>query len=55
MMTNQARVAAWLDQDRVRNFILAVIIFNAILLGLETSKSVMSGILPANLGHSPHR
>ena len=32
MMTNQARVAAWLDQDRVRNFILAVIIFNAILL-----------------------
>ena len=41
-MTNQARVAAWLDQDRVRNFILAVIIFNAILLGLETSKSVMS-------------
>ncbi|MEP6068317.1 MAG: ion transporter [Paracoccaceae bacterium] len=41
-MTNQARVAAWLDQDRVRNFILAVIIFNAIILGLETSKSVMS-------------
>ncbi|MEP3846791.1 MAG: ion transporter [Paracoccaceae bacterium] len=41
-MTNQARVGAWLDQDRVRNFILAVIIFNAIILGLETSKSVMS-------------
>ena len=41
-MTKQAQVAAWLDQDRVRNFILGVIIFNAILLGLETSKSIMS-------------
>ncbi len=41
-MTSQARVAAWLDQDRVRNLILAVIIFNAIILGLETSKTVMA-------------
>jgi len=32
----------WLDQSIVRNIIIGVIVFNAILLGLETSSSVMS-------------
>ena len=41
-MTAQARVAAWLDQGTVRNFILGVIIFNAIILGLETSDTLMA-------------
>ncbi len=41
-MTAQARVAAWLDQATVRNFILGVIIFNAIILGLETSDTLMA-------------
>ena len=31
----------WLDQPIVRNIIIGVIVFNAILLGLETSASVM--------------
>lgn len=40
-MTAQQRVAAWLEKATVRNFILGVIIFNAITLGLETSKTAM--------------
>ncbi|MCV2875796.1 ion transporter [Rhodobacteraceae bacterium XHP0102] len=35
-------LALWLDRPRVRQFVIAVIIFNAILLGLETSPSVMN-------------
>ncbi len=34
----------WLDQPIVRNTIIGVIVFNAVLLGLETSSSVMSTI-----------
>ncbi len=41
-MTSQTRLAAFLDSSRVRNFILAVIIFNAIILGMETSTSIMA-------------
>jgi voltage-gated sodium channel len=35
------RLALWLEQPRVRNGIVAVIIFNAILLGMETSDFLM--------------
>ena len=35
------QLAAWLDQPKVRNFIIGVIIVNAILLGMETSKPLM--------------
>jgi voltage-gated sodium channel len=36
------KLGVWLDQPMVRNTIICVIIFNAILLGLETSKPVMA-------------
>ena len=36
------RLAEWLETMPVRKFIIAVILFNAILLGLETSKTVMA-------------
>lgn len=35
------KIAIWLDQPIVRNGIIAVILFNAVILGLETSDSVM--------------
>lgn len=35
------RLGALIDRPAVQNFILAVILFNAIILGLETSKEVM--------------
>ncbi|MFD2738304.1 ion transporter [Sulfitobacter aestuarii] len=38
----RADLQAFLETDRVRNFILGVIVFNAILLGLETSKQAMA-------------
>jgi len=41
MQDAKARVAAFLDQSRVRNFVLGVIIFNAVILGLDTSETVM--------------
>ena len=41
-MTAQEKVAAWLERTVVRNFILGVILFNAVLLGMETSKTLMS-------------
>ena len=34
-------LADWLDRPRIRQFIIGLIIFNAILLGLETSPEVM--------------
>lgn len=40
-MTLQARLDAWLETATVRNTIMAVIVFNAVLLGLETSKTAM--------------
>ena len=41
-MTLQDRLTAFLKTDRFGNFIMGVIIFNAILLGMETSKTVMA-------------
>jgi len=38
---NRAALVAFLEQDRVRNAIIGVIIFNAVILGLETSQTVM--------------
>lgn len=35
------QLAAWLNQPRVRNFVISVIIINAILLGMETSQTLM--------------
>lgn len=40
-MTRQA-LADWLDRDWVRNLIIGVILFNAIILGLETSAPLMA-------------
>ena len=36
------RLGAWLDTALVRNFIIGVILFNAVVLGLETSDAVMA-------------
>ncbi|MDG3041374.1 ion transporter [Roseicyclus marinus] len=36
------RLEAWLDQPVIRNTIIGVILFNAVILGLETSATVMS-------------
>jgi voltage-gated sodium channel len=41
-MTSRQNIAAFLDQSLVRNGIIAVIVFNAVLLGLETSKPIMA-------------
>ena len=40
------KVAAFLDQAWVTNFIIGVIIFNAILLGMETSDEIMAAAGP---------
>ena len=40
-MTRQ-QLEDWLESDRVRNAIISVILFNAILLGLETSDFLMA-------------
>jgi voltage-gated sodium channel len=36
------RLAAWLDSAPVRNTIIGVIVFNAIILGMETSDTLMA-------------
>ncbi len=41
-MTLREKTAVFLDDARFRNFIIGVIIFNAIILGLETSKPLMA-------------
>ena len=41
-MTLRQRTAALLDRPLIRYGVIAVIIFNAIILGLETSDSVMA-------------
>ncbi len=43
---NREKLAEWLDQPKVRNFIIAVILFNAVLLGLETSRTAMDAAGP---------
>ncbi|TDL81341.1 ion transporter [Palleronia sediminis] len=41
-MTARARLGAWLTSPRVQNAIIAVIVVNAITLGMETSTAIMS-------------
>ena len=41
-MTFREKTAQLLDTAFLRNFIIGVILFNAVILGLETSKTVMS-------------
>ena len=45
-MTLRARIAAFLDRPAIRNGIIAVIIFNAIILGMETSPALMAAYGP---------
>ncbi len=40
-MTLEMKLTMFLDSARIRNAILGVILFNAVVLGLETSKTVM--------------
>ncbi|WP_187428450.1 hypothetical protein ROLI_043640 [Roseobacter fucihabitans] len=41
-MTLREQLDAWLDQTWVTNLVMAVIIFNAIILGMETSPELMA-------------
>jgi voltage-gated sodium channel len=45
----QEKVGNWINSDRVQNTILWVILVNAVLLGLDTSPTIMSYIGPAVL------
>lgn len=45
-MTARQRLAAWLDRPSVQNTIFGVILFNAVLLGMETSASLMAATGP---------
>ncbi len=38
----RTRLAEWLDRPQVRNTIIGVIVFNAIILGMETSGTLMA-------------
>ena len=38
----RTKLSAWLDRPAVGNFIVGVIIFNAVILGLETSDTIMA-------------
>jgi len=40
-MIDRATLTAWIEKPRFSNFIIAVIVFNAVVLGLETVPSVM--------------
>ena len=42
LLTDRARLAIWLETMPVRWFIIGVILFNAVILGLETSASIMA-------------
>jgi len=41
-MISSTRLIVFLESSRVRNFILGVIIFNAVILGMETSQIIMA-------------
>ncbi len=41
-MTSRDRLIAWLERPAFVNFIIAVILFNAVLLGMETSPAIMA-------------
>ena len=43
MHVKMTKLRKFVESSRVRNFIIAVIIFNAVVLGLETSTTIMSG------------
>lgn len=43
------KVGAWLDKPLVTNAIIGVILFNAVILGLETSDPVMAAVGPVIL------
>ena len=43
MHFKMTKLRKFVESSRVRNFIIAVIIFNAVVLGLETSTTIMSG------------
>ncbi len=43
------RIGSWLESTYVSNFIICVILFNAVILGLETSAAVMDRFGPAIL------
>jgi voltage-gated sodium channel len=45
-MTPRDKVAAFLETSMVRNGVIAVIVFNAILLGMETSSGLMAAAGP---------
>jgi voltage-gated sodium channel len=42
----RTRLAEWLDRPQVRNTIIGVIVFNAIILGMETSDTLMASFGP---------
>ncbi len=42
----RARLAEWLDRPAVRNTIIGVILFNAVILGMETSPAIMAAAGP---------
>ncbi|MEM0988760.1 MAG: ion transporter [Pseudomonadota bacterium] len=41
-VSHRERLADWIESMPVRKFIIAIILINAVILGLETSKSIMS-------------
>lgn len=43
-MTPRDKIIAFIELPRFQNFIVAVIIFNAVLLGFETSQTIMGAI-----------
>ncbi len=43
-MTTRDRLDHWLDTPTVRNAIIGVILFNAVILGMETSGTIMNAI-----------
>ena len=45
-MIDRTRLGAFLDGQRFSNFILGVIVLNAITLGLETSETAVSAVGP---------
>jgi len=48
-MLSRANIADFLDQAWVRNGVIGVILFNAVLLGMETSRPLMAAIGPVIL------
>lgn len=43
-MSTRAKLGEWIESDRIQRLIIALIVVNAIILGLETSASVMEGL-----------